>query len=606
MKNSQETNLSIAGEHSQALDLFKKIGIGLFVAGILLLYKCYNSKGDDRFFYALLSFGGMLGGSLLFSYRNGNLFKDSIFSPQTSGLRWLALLLSLFGFGIIVFAMAGLAFFPANTSFAVAFVSLILGIGLNTYSLYGNNGAGIKNNGVWTSSLTGRGVVGWAFGLFLSYFYIVLYWGNNPFPVLISFFDSLSMLFRGKLADKWFVYGTFYTFVILFLGLKFIVKYRNNRYQLIRTIVVIISQVVFAYFIPNILEALSFNSATTLVDGESVYQGYYNANPLNSWPLNYEAFLPDRFTSYNNPAYQPIGMFYLFIGLAMFLVITPLLTYLVGKRWYCSWICGCGGLAETAGDGFRHLSNKSVQAWKIERWVIHTVMVFVMIMTVAVMIPFFTGKEYGIGLITINRHVFYGFVTLLMFLSFLFLYNQSKKRDHKHRYLAVGLIVMVILFILFSLSYLFGYKNAFLLESKTLKSTYGFFVGATFSGVIGVGFYPILGNRIWCRFGCPMAGYMGIIQRFKSRFRITTNGGQCISCGNCSTYCEQGIDVRAYAQKGQNIVRASCVGCGVCSAVCPRGVLKLENGPEDGRINDNPILIGREGISLQGAQSLEN
>jgi ferredoxin len=41
-----------------------------------------------------------------------------------------------------------------------------------------------------------------------------------------------------------------------------------------------------------------------------------------------------------------------------------------------------------------------------------------------------------------------------------------------------------------------------------------------------------------------------------------------------------GIDVRAYAQKGQNIVRASCVGCGVCSAVCPRGVLKLENGSD--------------------------
>jgi ferredoxin len=40
-----------------------------------------------------------------------------------------------------------------------------------------------------------------------------------------------------------------------------------------------------------------------------------------------------------------------------------------------------------------------------------------------------------------------------------------------------------------------------------------------------------------------------------------------------------GIDVRAYAQRGANIVRASCVGCGVCAAVCPRGVLKLENGP---------------------------
>ena len=39
-----------------------------------------------------------------------------------------------------------------------------------------------------------------------------------------------------------------------------------------------------------------------------------------------------------------------------------------------------------------------------------------------------------------------------------------------------------------------------------------------------------------------------------------------------------GIDVRWYAQREQNIIRASCVGCGVCAAVCPRGVLNLENG----------------------------
>jgi MinD superfamily P-loop ATPase len=56
-----------------------------------------------------------------------------------------------------------------------------------------------------------------------------------------------------------------------------------------------------------------------------------------------------------------------------------------------------------------------------------------------------------------------------------------------------------------------------------------------------------------------------------------------MSCGNCSTYCEMGIDVRAYAQAGRNIVRASCVGCGVCAAVCPRGVLRLENGPSGER-----------------------
>jgi polyferredoxin len=135
---------------------------------------------------------------------------------------------------------------------------------------------------------------------------------------------------------------------------------------------------------------------------------------------------------------------------------------------------------------------------------------------------------------------------------------------------------------------------AFGISVYDVQSSYGFLIGAIFSGVIGTGFYPILGNRVWCRFGCPLAAYMGFVQRFKSRFRITTNGGQCISCGNCATYCEQGIDVRAYAQKGENIVRSSCVGCGICAAVCPRGVLKLENGPTQGRINPTEILLGND------------
>jgi Pyruvate/2-oxoacid:ferredoxin oxidoreductase delta subunit len=78
-----------------------------------------------------------------------------------------------------------------------------------------------------------------------------------------------------------------------------------------------------------------------------------------------------------------------------------------------------------------------------------------------------------------------------------------------------------------------------------------------------------------------MAAVLGIFQKKKSKFRITVNGGQCISCGNCSTYCEMGIDVRQYAQRGQDVVRASCVGCGICAAVCPRGVLRLEGASSD-------------------------
>jgi polyferredoxin len=104
--------------------------------------------------------------------------------------------------------------------------------------------------------------------------------------------------------------------------------------------------------------------------------------------------------------------------------------------------------------------------------------------------------------------------------------------------------------------------------------------------VIGVGVYPLLGPRVWCRNFCPMAALLGLVQK-AGRFRIRVKEDACIACGNCSAYCEMGIDVRAYAERGESFTRAACVGCGMCAHVCPRGVLKLENAPTKRRL---PVL----------------
>jgi len=318
--------------------------------------------------------------------------------------------------------------------------------------------------------------------------------------------------------------------------------------------------------IPEILEGLNASYSTQ----------WFERDFKNMWPLDYDFF--DKWHIDNMSAAGLFGWVVFGLSLLMIFVISPWLTYKYGKRWYCSWVCGCGGLAETAGDSWRHLSDKSLGAWKIERWIIHLVLVFSFVMTIAIIYGYLgdDSTQYYI-----TRTSFTGIIVIILAilgaLAFYFIGKQGERQQLSKIALSFVAAIGVILLI----NLLSGRGNAFFVDNYTLRSWYGFLIGAAFSGVVGVGFYPLMGSRVWCRFGCPMAAILGMQQRFFSKFRITTNGGQCISCGNCSTYCEMGIDVRSYAQKGQNIVRASCVGCGICAAVCPRGVLRLENGSID-------------------------
>ena len=455
--------------------------------------------------------------------------------PFTDGIQKLATAIA--GVGLLILF---LAFFGVNiqngTFLSVSLVLISVGVIVYAWRAYMNVPAGIKNNGTWFNSATNRGVLAWIAGIVITGFYILLYFyapmlgagtgvdGANT--GLVALFDPFAQFLKGSNASQWFVYGTLYTVAIIIFGIKFIWKYRHNKYQVVRTISVMFFQLGFAFLIPEILESLN----------EPLSKAWFGTDMKNMWPLDYDFF--DKWHLDNLRNGGSLGMFMLVLGILMIVVISPILTYFFGKRWYCSWVCGCGGLAETAGDPYRHLSDKSLKAWKIERWMIHSVLVFVFIMTALVIYQYFTGSGSFLGI-----------------------------------------------------------------PIYPVRKWYGLLIGAAFSGVVGVGFYPLLGSRVWCRFGCPMAALLGLQQKFFSRFRITTNGNQCISCGNCSTYCEMGIDVRSYAQKGQNIVRSSCVGCGICAAVCPRGVLKLENGSADINIKTEAIRsihIDTDSLMIRG------
>jgi len=326
--------------------------------------------------------------------------------------------------------------------------------------------------------LTHRGVTAWLLSAVLFGFYIVLYFTEWLTPVAAAI----------GLDSKWTLYGLLYTVAILAGGIYVIRKYRHNRYQIVRTCVVMFTQATLAFSIPLLLKFL--------------HQPEFYFSYL--WPLKFDYFVPGYIFHLPVP--------YIVFSFFGSLLLVPALGVFWGKRWYCSWICGCGGLANTAGDPFRHLSSKSEASWKFEKISIHAVLAVCVALTALLFISWGAGNRYP------------------------------------------------------QLSH-FTYR---------FQSLYGLVVVALLSGVIGVGLYPLGGTRVWCRYFCPMAAVLGLVQKV-GRFRVTVKDNMCISCGLCSTYCEMGIDVRAYAQANTSFTRASCVGCGLCAEVCPRGVLRLEN-----------------------------
>ena len=171
------------------------------------------------------------------------------------------------------------------------------------------------------------------------------------------------------LHSKWILYGTVYTLAMIVGGAFVLRRHGNSPYQRIRTTSVVTVQVVFAFFLPIVLQVFGRHE---------YYFSYF-------WPLKIEYFYPSVILQ------QPfLIVFWSFLGS---LVAFPLLAFFLGKRFYCSWVCGCGGLANTFGELFRHNSTKSARAWSIEKVSIHSVLFLALVTTAIVWVNWAVGNS---------------------------------------------------------------------------------------------------------------------------------------------------------------------------------------------------------------------
>ena len=152
------------------------------------------------------------------------------------------------------------------------------------YGTYSKVPAGIKNNHIFLDALTNKGWLGIALGTFMIAFYIDLYFYPEYLTNWVLLVDPVSYKLNGGPASHWFLYGFMYTTAVFVMGIRMILKYRHNVYQIIRTVSVIFFQTAIAFILPEILVALH-------------KPGY---DFKNIWPIDY-----DFFYSYNLTAHSP-------------------------------------------------------------------------------------------------------------------------------------------------------------------------------------------------------------------------------------------------------------------------------------------------------------
>ena len=285
-----------------------------------------------------------------------------------------------------------------------------------------------------------------------------------------------------------FLYGILYTILVTTFGLRALWKYKQDPLQRKRYSSLIAAQWSIYFLLPWLL----------------FYGGYSDwwrtFGITLTYPLGYYGLWESGGSIFSGSLLPwTLGT------LAAFLLVMPIASAYHGKR-FCSWICPCGGLADTVGDAWRHKAPRGRKARRVE---------------------------------------------------------------------VSSTIVMVLTF-LFSFYLILDYRLA--LEPDSARKVYKAAIDIGLACIVPITLYPFNGGRVWCRFFCPLAKWMELWGRWTGGKLAIVPNDECISCGECTRYCQMGIDVRGFAQREEPLSNEStcCVFCGICVTVCPVDVLKVE------------------------------
>ncbi len=179
--------------------------------------------------------------------------------------------------------------------------------------------------------------------------------GSEYWPYRDWGYDLLSLF--GRPPSFW--YTVLYTVLMTVFGLQALKRWgldRKDKFQIWRYVSLLGFQWVFFFLVPEFLFqwAIKYQwvGARLASDPAFAGQAWRSYGIVYAWPLFFYTFFGD-----------PHRVWVIW-GLVLAFGIIPLFVIFNGKR-YCSWICGCGGLAETLGDRWRHLAPKGASS---RRW----------------------------------------------------------------------------------------------------------------------------------------------------------------------------------------------------------------------------------------------